>query len=165
MVSEITVGSRIRSKPIPDPGSRGKKGTGSRIRIRCWLSQVIKHVVWSVVSSRSQCGRPSSCRRSRSRKRRPSPPGVWTPPSFRSSRQEASTPPSPTFWVGFTSKLCCGSEPVLIWIRFTWSLRMRLWLFRSFRNPDLFCFVVILIRLWFVKFFWFMAKKKSTLRT
>ncbi len=27
-------GSRIRKKPIPDPGSRGQKGTGSRIRIR-----------------------------------------------------------------------------------------------------------------------------------
>jgi hypothetical protein len=26
--------SGIRKKPIPDPGSRGKKGTGSRIRIR-----------------------------------------------------------------------------------------------------------------------------------
>ncbi len=25
-------GSRIRKKPIPDPGSRGQKGTGSRIR-------------------------------------------------------------------------------------------------------------------------------------
>ncbi len=28
------LGSRIGKKPIPDPGSRGKKGTGSRIRIR-----------------------------------------------------------------------------------------------------------------------------------
>ncbi len=27
-------GSGIRKKPIPDPGSRGLKGTGSRIRIR-----------------------------------------------------------------------------------------------------------------------------------
>ncbi len=27
-------GSGIRRKPIPDPGSRGQKGTGSRIRIR-----------------------------------------------------------------------------------------------------------------------------------
>ncbi len=27
-------GSWIRKKPIPDPGSRGQKGTGSRIRIR-----------------------------------------------------------------------------------------------------------------------------------
>ncbi len=26
--------SGIREKPIPDPGSRGQKGTGSRIRIR-----------------------------------------------------------------------------------------------------------------------------------
>jgi hypothetical protein len=25
-------GSRIRKKPIPDPGSKGEKGTGSRIR-------------------------------------------------------------------------------------------------------------------------------------
>jgi hypothetical protein len=28
------VGSGIRKKPIPDPGSGGQKGTGSRIRIR-----------------------------------------------------------------------------------------------------------------------------------
>jgi hypothetical protein len=28
------LGSGIRKKPIPDPGSRGQKGTGSRIRIR-----------------------------------------------------------------------------------------------------------------------------------
>ncbi len=27
-------GSGIWKKPIPDPGSRGQKGTGSRIRIR-----------------------------------------------------------------------------------------------------------------------------------
>ncbi len=27
-------GSEIRKKPIPDPGSRGQKGNGSRIRIR-----------------------------------------------------------------------------------------------------------------------------------
>jgi hypothetical protein len=27
-------GSEIRKKPIPDPGCRGQKGTGSRIRIR-----------------------------------------------------------------------------------------------------------------------------------
>ncbi len=26
------LGSGIRKKPIPDPGSRGQKGTGSRIR-------------------------------------------------------------------------------------------------------------------------------------
>jgi hypothetical protein len=33
--SEIRdTGSGIRKKPIPDPGSRGQKGTGSRIRIR-----------------------------------------------------------------------------------------------------------------------------------
>jgi hypothetical protein len=30
-LSEIMVGSGIRKKPIPDPGSRGQKGTGSRI--------------------------------------------------------------------------------------------------------------------------------------
>jgi hypothetical protein len=33
----MSLGSEIRDpekKPIPDPGSRGKKGTGSRIRIR-----------------------------------------------------------------------------------------------------------------------------------
>jgi hypothetical protein len=28
------LGSGIRKKPIPDPGSRGQKGTGSRTRIR-----------------------------------------------------------------------------------------------------------------------------------
>ncbi len=28
------LGSEIRKKPIPDPGSRGEKGSGSRIRIR-----------------------------------------------------------------------------------------------------------------------------------
>ncbi len=28
------MGSGIRKKPIPDPESRGQKGTGSRIRIR-----------------------------------------------------------------------------------------------------------------------------------
>jgi hypothetical protein len=28
------LGSGMRKKPIPDPGSRGQKGTGSRIRIR-----------------------------------------------------------------------------------------------------------------------------------
>jgi hypothetical protein len=28
------LGSRIKKKPIPDPGSRGQKGTGSWIRIR-----------------------------------------------------------------------------------------------------------------------------------
>ncbi len=36
-ISKIWVwdpGSKIRKKPIPDPGSRGQKGTGSRIRIR-----------------------------------------------------------------------------------------------------------------------------------
>jgi hypothetical protein len=35
MLSNIWVwdpGSEIRKKPIPDPGSRGQKGTGSRIR-------------------------------------------------------------------------------------------------------------------------------------
>jgi hypothetical protein len=30
----MVLGSGIRKKPIPDPGSRGQKGTGSRIRIR-----------------------------------------------------------------------------------------------------------------------------------
>jgi hypothetical protein len=37
MLSNIWIwdpGSRIRKKPIPDPGSRGQKGTGTRIRIR-----------------------------------------------------------------------------------------------------------------------------------
>ncbi len=47
-------GSRIRKKPIPDPGSRGQKGTGSRIRIsntefnqRIWtLTLTEKAVLW-----------------------------------------------------------------------------------------------------------------------
>ncbi len=30
-------GSEIRKKPIPNPGSRGQKGTGSRIRIHMFL--------------------------------------------------------------------------------------------------------------------------------
>jgi hypothetical protein len=30
----MDLGSGIWKKPIPDPGSRGQKGTGSRIRIR-----------------------------------------------------------------------------------------------------------------------------------
>jgi hypothetical protein len=30
----MDLGSGIRKKPIPDPGSRVQKGTGSRIRIR-----------------------------------------------------------------------------------------------------------------------------------
>ena len=30
----MDLGSGIRKKPIPDPGSRGQKGTGSPIRIR-----------------------------------------------------------------------------------------------------------------------------------
>ncbi len=30
----MALGSGIRKKPIPDPGSRDQKGTGSRIRIR-----------------------------------------------------------------------------------------------------------------------------------
>jgi hypothetical protein len=30
----MDLGSGIRKKPIPDPGSWGQKGTGSRIRIR-----------------------------------------------------------------------------------------------------------------------------------
>ncbi len=37
MLSNIWVwdpGSEIRKKPIQDPGSRGQKSTGSRIRIR-----------------------------------------------------------------------------------------------------------------------------------
>ncbi len=32
--SSSKYGPGIRNKPIPDPGSRGQKGTGSRIRIR-----------------------------------------------------------------------------------------------------------------------------------
>jgi hypothetical protein len=45
--------SGIREKPIPDPGSRGQKGTGSRIRIRNtgkWILHwylVLKSIMWS----------------------------------------------------------------------------------------------------------------------
>ncbi len=31
-LKNMVLGSGIRKKPIPDPGSRGQKGTGSRIR-------------------------------------------------------------------------------------------------------------------------------------
>ncbi len=42
------LGSGIRKKPIPDPGSRGQKGTGSWIRIRntaltVLLSKLLPH--------------------------------------------------------------------------------------------------------------------------
>jgi hypothetical protein len=40
-LSEIMVGSGIWKKPIPDPGSRGQKGTGSRIRIRNTALEVL----------------------------------------------------------------------------------------------------------------------------
>ncbi len=33
-LKNMGLGSGIRKKPIPGPGSRGQKGTGSRIRIR-----------------------------------------------------------------------------------------------------------------------------------
>jgi hypothetical protein len=33
-LSNMGLGSGIQKKPIPDPGSRGQKGTRSRIRIR-----------------------------------------------------------------------------------------------------------------------------------
>jgi hypothetical protein len=33
-LKNMGLGSGIRQKPIPDPGSRGQKGTGPRIRIR-----------------------------------------------------------------------------------------------------------------------------------
>jgi hypothetical protein len=42
-------GSGIRKKPIPEPGSRGQKGTRSRIRIRntavAARNQLISHTV------------------------------------------------------------------------------------------------------------------------
>ncbi len=42
--------SGIRKKPIPDPGSRGRKGTGSRIRIRNTehLKLIIKRVAFTL---------------------------------------------------------------------------------------------------------------------
>jgi hypothetical protein len=44
-LKNIGLESGIRKKPIPDPGSRGQKGTGSRIRIRntgFYYRQVVK---------------------------------------------------------------------------------------------------------------------------
>ena len=41
-LKNMGLGSGIRKKPIPDPGSRGHKGTGSRIRIRNTEIYVIK---------------------------------------------------------------------------------------------------------------------------
>jgi hypothetical protein len=52
MLSNIWVwdpGSGIRKKPIPDPGSRGQKGTGSRIRIRNTGGQYIE-IFWKKYS-------------------------------------------------------------------------------------------------------------------
>jgi hypothetical protein len=40
------VGSGIRKKPIPDPGSGGQKGTGSQIRIRNTGNKGIKLDFW-----------------------------------------------------------------------------------------------------------------------
>jgi hypothetical protein len=42
-------GSEIRKKPILDPGSRGQKGTGSRIRIRNTGDNIQQISVTSVV--------------------------------------------------------------------------------------------------------------------
>ncbi len=41
----MVLGSGIREKPIPDPGSRGQKGTGSRIRIRNTASEGTKAIL------------------------------------------------------------------------------------------------------------------------
>ncbi len=48
-LSEIMVGSGIRKKPIPDPGSRGQKGTGSRIRIRNTGFLICRCLVWNIL--------------------------------------------------------------------------------------------------------------------
>ncbi len=53
-LSEIMVGSGIRKKPIPDPGSRGQKGTGSRIRIR---NTVIEYRYRTLGGARRSSGR------------------------------------------------------------------------------------------------------------
>jgi hypothetical protein len=48
-LSEIMVESGIRKKPIPDPGSRGQKGTGSRIRIRnTGLNGLALLLIWGI---------------------------------------------------------------------------------------------------------------------
>jgi hypothetical protein len=41
---DMVSGIRDRKKPIPDPGSRGQKGTGSRIRIRNTV--ILRDLVW-----------------------------------------------------------------------------------------------------------------------
>jgi hypothetical protein len=58
----MDLGSGIRKKPIPDPGSRGQKGTGSRIRIRntgyrYWLAFLL------LLSSSAYAGFPYHCLR------------------------------------------------------------------------------------------------------
>ncbi len=40
--------SGIRKKPTPDPGSRGQKGTGSRIRIRNTGPNIVVHYIYRV---------------------------------------------------------------------------------------------------------------------
>jgi hypothetical protein len=44
----MSLGSGIRNKPIPDPGSRGQKGTrfGSRIRIRNTDCMALIHTIF-----------------------------------------------------------------------------------------------------------------------
>jgi hypothetical protein len=49
--------SGIRNKPIPDPGSRGQKGTGSRIRIRNTVNK----------SKNSHCNKETAVKESSSR--------------------------------------------------------------------------------------------------
>ncbi len=47
----MVLGSGIRENPIPDPGSRGQKGTGSRIRIRNTVcDNLSSHVSLEVIS-------------------------------------------------------------------------------------------------------------------
>jgi hypothetical protein len=56
----MDLGSGIRKKPIPDPGSRGQKGTGSRIRLRntglrapvCYFCRFSGMKVFSIAGAR-----------------------------------------------------------------------------------------------------------------
>jgi hypothetical protein len=58
-------GFGIRKKPIPDPGSRGKKGAGSQIRIRntSFDIKIFRFLLQLIlrVHLRLQLGRPHSC--------------------------------------------------------------------------------------------------------
>jgi hypothetical protein len=59
----MDLGSEIRKKPIPDPGSRGQKGTGSRIRI-CFQPM---YVTRQLGTMKERCDEKSSTSRANSK--------------------------------------------------------------------------------------------------